>query len=816
MRRLLSFLSMVITILVIVFLGMPTLLETPNLGIEFKGGYEIVYEITDDDGNHSLELAQAAAEIIAERVDIAGVKNPNVEIEGDESQYVRVSVASGSESELVAVQTLIESDVNITFTDSTGKILMYGNEVLAEENGAVLGYDQGKPVIMLNIKDTTKFGEVTSSLVGQNMLAWIGYREESEDYVGDFNAAFNQKGSEAEQLAAQKKIIINATVNEAINSSTAQIQGSFSSKEAASIAKLLEAGSTDFNIERGDVLRVSGAYGATSFNRSVIAGLVGILIIMLLMVMVYKISGLVVCVTLLFYTVMTLLTFNLLGGEYGPDTIAAIVIGIGMAVDSCVILFERIRDELYKGRSVKSAYNEGTKKSLSSIIDANVTTLIASLVLYFFGKRAVKGFATMLLISVIYSVLIMLLITRLLMWLLIKSNNLDNKKYLFAVDEKKIPDVTKGEEQTYFGPVGKVSFMKQCKKVFCGSGLVVVGGLIAMLVFGLTKGNVMNFGLEFSEGSSISVQLIDTSKFELEELKDKNGNINEVSVRYFLEETLFPGEAKPNFVSVSTYTAKDSSNADVECIDIKAEYKEHFASLSTFADEFKLKLEITDMEIIEDNLVITQQTSTPVMAKMTVKNALLSLGLAFVLIIIYIAIRFRFTYAIAAIIALAHDVIITCALFAIFRIELNVEFVSAILAIVGYSINNTIVIFDRVREISNETNHGLVGKSDRMGIVDKALQNTFSRSVLTTLTTLIPVLALIFIGTNATLNFSLAILFGLLAGMLSSMFLAPRIWISLENIFKYKQKEKKAAKANKKKVVSNEPEELIIVGINDF
>ncbi len=820
MRRILSFLSMVATLFALVFLGVPSVMESPNLGLEFKGGYEIVYEVTDKEGNSSRDVANVAAEVIATRIDIAGVRNPNISIEGQNSEYIRVAVASSDDDALDEVTSLIETDATITFTDGEGNVLMDGS-VLKEKDGAVLSYDQGQPVVLLNIQDTATFGDVTGDLVGKNMMVWIGYDDGTTDPNGrsDFYYYSNPNVDMDRAEQAARKIIVNATVNEALTGSTAQITGSFTAERATQISKLLSAGAMKFNLTRGDILRVSGTFGNNSFNRSVIAGLVGLILIIGMMILIYRIPGIISAISLLVYTVGTLLIFNLLGGEYGPDTIAAIVIGIGMAVDACIVLFERIRDELYKGRSVKAAYEEGTKKSFSSILDANITTLIAALALYFFGQRSVKGFATMLLISIVLTLIVMLLISRLLLKLIVKSGVLDNRKTWFGVKEKYIPDINKGEGQKYFGKVANVNFMKKSKFAFIGVGSLFLVGVIFMMAFGFSGNRPMNFGLDFVEGANITVSIKDTDHFdsgELEVFQNNEGKFDVKAVERFFDEfnEKNGADVKVSNTMVETYTEENDEGVDINCVDIKVEYKEYFDKLPLIEELFpdELQLEGDWAEYI----TITPNVTSPMIARMTVRNALLSLAVAALLIVIYIAIRFRFTYAIAAILALLNDVIVTISLFAIFRIEVSVVFVSAILAIIGYSINNTIIIFDRIRELCKETNHGNINQNDRFDIVNRSLANTFNRSIYTTITTLLPVVCLMIIGTSATLNFTLAILFGLLSGLVTSMFIAPRVWLFLERKHVVRVKEKSTKRAKKAKEKPNtETEELLIPGIND-
>ena len=844
MRRLLSFFAMVFTILAIVFFTGPSI-GNANKGIEFMGGYEIVYDISEKDGAE-LPKVEDIADVIAQRIDIAGVKNPQVSVEktpDGEKEFIRVCVSSKNTEELADILSLIETDADITFTDDEGNFLMDGS-VLKETDGALLSFDEGQPIVLLNIADTATFGKATESIAGKNMIAWIGYQGANDEtgYPGDWAAVFNPESgvTEEQALMASKKIIVNATVNEAITTDSARITGSFTEEEASKIGKLLSAGNMNFVISRTDVLKVDGAYGADAFNKSIIAGVVGLIAIICMMILIYKIPGAIASLVLLLYTTIILVTFNLIGGEYGPDTIAAMVIGLGMAVDACIILFERLSDELYKGRSVKAAYEESTKKSLSSILDSNITTVIAACALYFFGKRAVKGFATMLLISTVFNVVIMLLITRLLTFLLVRSGKLDSKKHLLGVNEKHIPDISRGEVQTYFGKFHKVNFVKQTKKVVIGLlcvfglGIGFAGG---NAIYGAATGNgayPLNFSLDFLPGATATINISDLDTFEDEEdvwvhlLRDENvtsdkasveEKYTEESIKKFLVDQLYfdPNTEMPTTISI---TSEFDSETELNSLAIKLVFANVGTNdsdldfLTTFEDEVLRALNVT--EEYEEFITVSQQVSSPTMAKATVVNALLSLLVAFALICVYISVRFRFTYAISSLLALLIDVMSMLSIFAIFRIEVQVSYVSAVLAIIGYSINDTVVIFDRIREISKETNFGKIDEEGRYNIVNTALQNCATRSFWTTISTMLPVIALIFIGADATVEFSIAMLIGLISGIFSSLFVAPSFWLLLEkrHMARLKAKAlKDAEKVGKEKTTG--PEELVVVGIND-
>ncbi len=426
----------------------------------------------------------------------------------------------------------------------------------------------------------------------------------------------------------------------------------------------------------------------------------------------------------------------------------------------------------------------------------------------------------------------MLLVTRLLMFLMIKSGKLDNKKHLLGVNTKYVPDINKGEVQTYFGKFSNVNFVKYAKKILIGLLCVFglgVGFAGGTAIYGAATGNgssVLNFGLDFKSGATATINFSDYDQFvdieDMDHIKDDNGDITGDSIRRFLSEYTTITEDKlpadKNISIVETYDTENECNTlaiKIEFSNIGKDSTE--TDFLTGFDELVLnQLGLNTVTDYEEYVTVNQQVSSPTMAKATVINALLSLLVAFALIIVYISIRFRYTYAIASILALLIDCMSMLSIFAIFRIEVQVEFVSAILAIIGYSINDTVVIFDRVREIAKETNFGNIDEEGRYNIVNKALQNCATRSFWTTVSTMLPVIALIFIGAEATRAFSIAMLIGLISGMCSSLFIAPSFWLLLEKRHMKRLKEKaiKAAEQAQKKAGKG-PEEMTIVGIND-
>ncbi|MEG2330632.1 protein translocase subunit SecF, partial [Anaerorhabdus sp.] len=407
--------------------------------------------------------------------------------------------------------------------------------------------------------------------------------------------------------------------------------------------------------------------------------------------------------------------------------------------------------------------------SFSTIFDAQFTTLLAGLIMYVFGNGAVKGFATMLMITVICTLVINVAVSRFLMNQLVDSGVLDNKKGWFGVKVSKIPDVSKNEKQTYFGPFDKIDFLKHAKKMILVS-LSIFAVAIVMAGVNTASGNgPLNLGIDFSSGTKITVTSPD--KINMTDVQTTFKDLGYDKVKY-----------QASGDNAIYATIKDALNTE-QLDEIK----------STFLDIYG--------EEPGDNVV------TPVVGRDLVKNAILLSLLAWVAMLVYITLRFKWDYAVSCIVALLHDVGIVLAVFIIFRLEFNTELISVILAIIGYSINNSIVVFDRVREDLNNAKSSKPSPEFYRGIVNEALDNTIVRSVYSSITTILPIICLLILGSNAIFTFTFAMFVGLIAGTLSSIFIAPQIWFYIRTHMKDKPKKKKK---NKKE----ELDEYTIKGIN--
>lgn len=728
-----------------------------TLGLDLQGGFEILYEVSPLEEGGTLPDMSAVANSVSKRVNVLGVSEPQIIIEGD--NRIRVQLA-GVENQDQA-RRMISATANLTFRDVNDELL--ADASIIQDGGATLGYQDGKPVVSLKIADTTKFGDLTEQVAGMGsgnnlIVTWLDYAD-GDSYKEE--VIKSQNGGEPKYISA-------ASVNQRLDSD-AIISGNFTEAEARELADLISSGSLPVKMTEISSNVVSADYGLGALASTSFAGIVGIALVFAFMILIYRLPGIIASVMLTVYIFAVFAIYSAMGAVFTLPGIAALVLGVGMTVDANIITFERIRDELYKGRSLQKAVKEGQNLSFSTIFDAQFTTLLAGLIMYVFGNGAVKGFATMLMITVICTLVINVAVSRFLMNQLVNSGVLDNKKGWFGVKVTKIPDVSKNEKQTYFGPFDKIDFLKHAKKMILVSLSIFAIAIVMAGVNTASGSGPLNLGIDFSSGTKITVTSPD--KINMTDVQTTFKDLGYDKVKY-----------QASGDNAIYATIKDALNTE-QLDEIKA----------TFLDIYG--------EEPGDNVV------TPVVGRDLIKNAILLSLLAWVAMLVYITLRFKWDYAVSCIIALLHDVGIVLAVFVIFRLEFNTELISVILAIIGYSINNSIVVFDRVREDLNNAKSAKPTPEFYRGIVNEALDNTIVRSVYSSITTILPIICLLILGSNAIFTFTFAMFIGLIAGTLSSIFIAPQIWFYIRTHMKDKPKKNKK---NKKE----ELDEYTIKGIN--
>ncbi|MFK3985924.1 MULTISPECIES: protein translocase subunit SecD [Exiguobacterium] len=420
---------MIATIL-LAALSTPWVVKNTNLGLDLKGGFEVLYEVQPlEDGDVIDQSAMnATVRAINNRVNVLGVSEPDIRIE-DENR-IRVQLA-GVENQNDAREVL-SSTAQLTFRDVDDNVLLDGKDLAPR--GAALSYDpQGNPVVELTLQSADQFGEVTSQIAQRpapenRLVIWLDYEE------GDTYAEEIQKEN--------SKIVSDASVTSPILSDKAIISGGGIDAESGQrLADILNAGALPVKLEEIYSTSVSAQFGQDALDKTVFASLIGIAAIFLFMLFFYRLPGLVSIITLILYINLIMLFFNGINAVLTLPGIAALVLGVGMAVDANIITAERIKDELRSGKSVLSAFRAGNRRSLSTIIDANLTTLISAAVLFYFGTSSVRGFAIMLMISIAMTFISNVFISRYLMHLLVSSRLFDKRKGWFGVKESEIREL---------------------------------------------------------------------------------------------------------------------------------------------------------------------------------------------------------------------------------------------------------------------------------------------------------------------------------------------------------------------------------------
>lgn len=746
-----------VLVVALLFTGMGTTVEKVlndvKLGLDLQGGFEVLYEVESLDEGQKITQSVLADTTTAldNRINEFGVSEPSIEIEGEDR--IRVQLAGLADQD--SARELLSSTANLTFRDVNDNILLDGTDL--KEGGAAPSFDQqNQPIVTLTLKDAAKFAEVTQKVMSMGapnnlLVVWLDFEEGVDSYA-----------EESKKPPEKQKFVSAASVSQVLNTTDVMISGSFTVDETKNFASILNAGSLPVKLTEIYSTSVGAQFGEDALNDTVFAGVVGVLLIFLFMLFYYRLPGFISIITLSVFTYLVLIVFNGINAVLTLPGIAAIVLGIGMAVDANILTAERIREELRVGHSVKDAYKLGSKQSLSAIIDAQLTTLLAAAVLFYYGTSSVKGFATTLIISILLSFVTAVWGSRILQGLLVNSGYFNNPAW-FGISRSKQHSLDEGitslDLTTKFD---KLDFVGNRKKFYAISTIILVAGIVVLGVFKL------NLGIDFSSGTRVEIKS-DTALVQ-EEVKDYLDEIG-----FANEDVVISGDDQT--IAVMRY--KDDFSQQ-QVLDFKEQVNEkygHEPSLSTVSDT---------------------------VGKELAKNAMYALALAALGIIIYVAIRFEWRMGLGAIVSLLHDVFFIIVIFSILRLEVDITFIAAVLTIVGYSINDTIVTFDRIRE-NIDRHEEITTKEELALIVNKSLRQTMGRSVNTVLTVIIVVIALIFLGAPSIQNFSIALLIGLVTGIYSSICIAAQVWYSL----KCREMDKKGTsvvKKEKKQWGSDEPQ----------
>lgn len=706
-------------------LTLKDVLKDVNLGLDLQGGFEVLYKVDPLEEGDTIDenAVESTASTLDSRVNVLGVSEPSIQIE--DNNRIRIQLA-GVEDQQEA-RELLSTQAELTIRDVDDNVLLSGKDLV--QGGASQGYDElNNAMVSLELRDSNKFKEVTEEISskpqGENlMVIWMDFVEGEDSF-------------QEEVQKEDPKFISAPTVSQPINSSDVMISGGFDGQEgverAQNIAALLNSGSLPVKLTEVYSTSVGAQFGEQALDETVTAGLIGVALVFLFMIFFYRVPGIIAAITLTIYIYLTLVGFNAISGTLTLPGIAAIILGVGMAVDANIILYERLKDEIRIGRTLKQAYKKAASASLWTIVDANLTTLIAAIVLFIFGTSSVKGFATMLLLSILMSFVTAVFLTRILMNLIVNSNYFNKKLSWFGVAKKHIHNISEGKDiQDLTSVWDRFDFVKHANKFFVLSGLMILAGIVILFIFKL------NLGIDFTSGTRADITT--------------DGTANESAVTQELEDLGLPAESI-TMSGEDTFVARYTTDLSQEQVTgLQNHFNEQYGSEPMIS------------------------TVSPVIGQELVQNAALALIIASIGIIIYASIRFEWRMAVSAVLALLHDVFIIIAVFSILRLEVDITIIAAVLTIVGYSINDTIVTLDRIRE-NNRKIKVYRSEAEINEVINRSLRQTATRSINTVLTVIIVVVLLVLFGATSIFNFSLALLIGLISGVYSSFFIAIQLW----------------------------------------
>jgi protein-export membrane protein SecD/preprotein translocase SecF subunit len=722
-----------------------------KLGLDLQGGFEVLYKVKPAKVGQKIteKVVKSTADALEKRINVLGVSEPSIQIES--GNRIRVQLA-GVEDQNQA-RKVLSTQANLTFRDVTDKLRLDGSDLV--QGGAKQTFNQqNQPIISLKLKDKSKFYQVTKEISqlpapANKLVIWLDFQQGKDSY-------------QKEIQKKKPKFLSDPQVSQPLNTSDVIIEGKFEVDEAKNLASLLNAGALPVKLDEIYSTSVGAQFGEKALSTTMFAGIIAVVVIFLFMLFYYRFPGLIAVITLTVYVYLILLIFDWMNGVLTLPGIAALILGVGIAVDANIITAERIKEEVKIGRSVRSAVQSGNKSSFFTIFDAHVTTILAGTVLFIYGTSSVKGFATMLIISILGSFITAVWGSRFLMGLWINSGLLNNKPGWVGVKKSEIHSMSENLDATELPTrFDRFDFVKHRNKFFAVSFALLLAGIIVLGILHL------NLGVDFTSGSRMEI----------------NSN------KPLTTQNIQTGLAKVNIQSDGIVIS--GKNNDTGVVRVKEVLsKNKIAEINTqFKKEFGSAPNIS--------------TVSPIIGEELAKNAMKAVAIASIGIIIYVALRFEIYMGIAAVLALLYDAFFIIAIFSITRLEVDLTFIAAVLTIVGYSINDTIVTFDRIRENMAKKKR-ITTTEEIANIVNSSLRQTLGRSINTVLTVVITVIALLIFGSESIRNFSIALLIGLISGAYSSIFIAAQLWF----VWKKRELKKKGVLTTfkEKRTYSDEPQ----------
>lgn len=665
------------------------------LGLDLSGGVSITYQVMDE--NPRAEDMSDTIYKLQKRVESYSTEASVYQVGED-----RITVEIPGVSDANKILEELGNPGSLEFQLSDGTVYMTGEQVADAQAGTTTNtYGNKEYIVQLTLTDegAKLFGEATSENVG-NYLPIV--------YDG--------------------QTISYPQVQEAITGGTAQISGMKNFEEAETLATQIRIGSLSLELQELESSVVGAQLGSQAITSSLKAAAIGLIVVMLFMIVMYAVPGVAAAFALAIYTTLVIATLYLFEITLTLPGIAGIILGIGMAVDANVIIFARIREEIASGKTVQSSMKIGFQKAMSAILDGNITTLIAAVVLMALGSGTVKGFAYTLMIGIVLSMFTALVVTRYILYAL-HGIGIQNEKFYGRAKERKT-----------------INFLGK-KAVFFGlSGIVIAAGLIGMAVHKGTDGTSLNYGLDFMGGTSTTADF--GKDYAIEDIESE--------IVPLVSEVTGDNAIQANKVEGTTQITIKTRTLSLE-------------------ERDEMNAMLTEDFGIEESTITSQSISSTISSEMR-SDAVIAVIVSTICMLVYIWFRFKdIRFGASAIIALLHDVLVVLAVYALLRISVGNTFIACMLTIIGYSVNDTIVIFDRIRE--NLAKHPGKQTPELLAeIANKSLTQTLARSINTSITTFIMVFMLFLFGVASIREFALPLMAGLICGAYSSVCIATELW----------------------------------------
>lgn len=711
-----------------------------KLGLDLDGGVSITYKTVKDDPTNqemedTIENLRTRAEAFSTESNVyqEGSNRINVEIPGvDDAQAVLTKLgAAGNLYFIYAEDANGTANVTADSTADSGYVLARTIEEIEADGDVVMdGSCVSNAEANITKNSTTGASEniVNLTLNGEGTTAFA----EATEWCVSQSGAKNKIA-----IVYDGNVISCPGVNSAITGGQAQITGCGTYDECDTLATFIRIGALPIELETLRSNVVGATLGSEALKTSLIAGVIGFALVCLFMIVVYRLLGVSASLALIIYLGLNLICYLLFDVTLTLPGIAGVILTVGMAVDANVIIFTRIREEIASGKTVRSAIKLGFDKATSAIVDGNVTTLIAAVVLYMFGSGTIKGFAVTLGIGIVISMISALLITRLLIYAFYNIGC--QKPGLYGIER---------EHKRMHVIEHKIVYL-----VISGAAIILC--FVMLFVNKASIGNILNYGLDFVGGTSVQV----TFDGDVPANSDVEALVKEVTGKSCSVSAV----SGQNALVIKTESTMDETGAVQE---LKDAFNEKYG--------------------VSESNIETETISGTISGEMK-RDALIAVAIAIVCMLLYIFIRFKnIAFAGSAVLALVHDVLVVLCLYAVSRMTVDSTFIAVMLTLVGYSINATIVIFDRIRE-----NLPMMKSKDSLAdVVNDSITQTFTRSINTSLTTLLTVIVMIILGVDTIRQFAVPLTVGIICGTYSSVCITGTLWY----LFVKKKYEKKGNK----------------------